>query len=363
MGMLIQPSRFGGSAPVVGTTLYPAGVLGAGAADVTFSNGDLTVTKSASNSVTHVRAKHGKVTGKWRFQATVDVLPMSGGEIGIGISGPFAAYNTFLGADTHGVDFINDGRWGTNAGFDASGLGAWTAGDVIDVYVDADAKKVWFGKNGTISGNPTAGTGGFTLTGLIPAFYPEAYMHGGNGKETFNFAGPFTHSLHPTFLPWTATRAASKTNVQGVGIYIRSLGYFAHCIGEMMASAAPGGTNILLGGTASAEGYNGSGGGGAPFRAIDGNDATWWEFARGSANQPPSWIYADSGVAGQTANYFAIQARAGSGGEQLQAPTLFDLYLSADGVSYETQMIGVVLSAFPPQTPGQIQEIAIADFV
>jgi hypothetical protein len=199
------------------------------------------------------------------------------------------------------------------------------------------------------------------MTGLIPAFYPEAYMHGGNGKETFNFAGPFTHSLHPTFLPWSASRIVDKTNVKAVGLYIRSVGYFAHCIGELKASAASGGTNILLGGTATAQG---SSSGNTPGKAIDGNDATWWEFqVNGSQNQGPAWYNAVSPTSGNTVNYLAVQARAGSGGEQLQAPTLFDLYLSADGVSYETQMIGIVLSAFPPQTPGQIQEIAIADFV
>lgn len=361
MSMIIQPARFSSGPPIVGTTLYSAGALGPGAANVAFSNGDLTVTKSASNSVTHVRAKHGKITGKWRFQMTVNVLPMAGGEIGVGVSGPFAITSSYLGADTHGVDFINDGRWGTAGGFGASGLGVWAAGDVIDVYVDADAKKVWFGRNGTVSGNPTAGTGGFNMSGLIPAFYPEAYMHGGNGQETLNFAGPFTHNLHPAFLPWSASRVVSKTNARGVGLYIRSVGYFAHCIGELKASAASGGANLLLGGTASAQG---SSSGNVPGRAIDGNDATWWEYTvNGGSNQNPAWFYADSGVAGQTFNYLAVQARAGSGGEQLQAPTLFDLYLSADGVSYETQMLNIALAAFPPQTPGLIREIAIADFV
>lgn len=359
MSMMIQSGRFASAAPVIGTYIDPAQLTGPGGANISLSNANLTATKSASNSIAHAIAKHGKITGKWRFQVTVDVMPMAGGELGIGVVGPVFNRNTYQGGDNQGGGFVSDGRQGTNGGYGASGLAAWVVGAVLDVYVDADAKKVWFGRNGVISGDPTAGTGGVSLASAVRAFYPNLYMHGGNGVLTANFSGPFTHALHPAYGAWSATTTVTKANARGFLIYSKGPAiYFGHTIGEIGLRAVSGGTNWLTGGTAVAQGNDGN----VPGNVVDGNPLTFWSYSPGGgANQVPSWIYAYAAAPGD-AQYFVIQARAGAGGEQLQAPTLTDLYLSADGTNYEKVLLNYDWGAWTPGTPGQLKELAIPAF-
>lgn len=354
MGMMIQSGRFSSAPLATGTTLDPSETD----ALVTLSNGDLTATKAATNSTAHCVAKHGKITGKWRYQVTVDALPMSGGELGVGCIGPLYDRLSFQGNSTESCGFVQDGRQGTNGSFSASGLGAWATSDILDVYVDADAMLMWFGKNGTVSGDPTAGTGGVSVGSLTKAFFPNLYMHGGDGQLTANFGGPFTHSLHPAFLPWSDVQTCDRDTFRAAMIYIRSVGFYAHCIGELSVSAASAGTNLLLGGTATAAGVSS---GQVAANAFDGAPLTWWEHTvSGGSDQGPSWIASDIGAhAARAARFLALQARSGTGGEELQAPTLFDLYFSSDAVSWEKGAIGITLPAFAPNIPGIIHEVAI----
>lgn len=356
MSMIIQPSRFGSAGGILNPTwIDPAQTD----ALVTLSNSNRTVTKSATNSVAHCVGKHGKITGKWRFQVEVGTLAMSGGELGVGCVGPLFGRTYYQGGDTQGGGMVSDGRQGTNGGYGASGLGAWAATDILDVYLDADAKKVWFGKNGTIAGDPTAGTGGVSLASAVKAFFPNLYMHGGNGVLTANFAGPFSHNLHPTFQPWSDAIATTKANARGLLIYSRGPAiYFGHTIGEIGLLATSGGTNWLTGGTAVAAGSDSN----VPANVLDGNPLTFWSHSPGGgANQVPSWIYGYVGSPGD-AEYIMIQARAGASGEQWQAPTMTDLYLSEDGLSYDKVIASYDWGAWTPGTPGQIKELAVPAF-
>jgi hypothetical protein len=353
--MIIQPGRFTTFPVALGTSIDP----NQNDSLVTLSNGNLTATKSATNSVAHSIAKHGKIAGKWRFQVSVDTLPMSGGELSVGCSGPFFNRNNFLGSDVHGGSFVSDGRQGVNGSFGLNGLGTWSTSDVIDVYVDADARQMWFGKNGSISGNPTTGASGISLPSFTRAFFPTLYMHGGNGQLTANFSGPFTHSLHPDYIPWDTDQTCDRDTFRAAMIYIRSPGYFAHCIGELSISTTTFGTNLLTG-TASSAGISSGNG---PSNAFDGNTSTWWEHTvnSGVSDQGPSWIANDLGTHGiQNARFLALRARSGTGGEQWQAPTLFDLYFSSDGISWEKGQANNVLAAFDGSIPGINQEISIA---
>ena len=354
MSMMIQSGRFGANFIPNPTSIDPNDV-GAG---ITLSNSNRTVLKTATNSVTHCLAKHGKTSGKWRFQVTVDTLPMSGGELGVGCVGPLYSRGSYQGADSQGGGMVSDGRQGTNGGFSASGLGAWAAGNIIDVYVDVDNRKIWFGKNGTIAGDPTAGTGGVTMGSLVRGMFPNLYMHGGNGQLTANFAGPFSHNLHPTYQAWSDAQTCDRDTFRAAMMYIRSPGYFAQAFAEFIISATSGGSNVLASATATAR-ANLSGH--PPSYVFDANSTTdWQDTVNGGQNQGPSWIAGDIGAhAARAARYLSVQARAGSGGEQLQAPTLFDLYFSSDAASWEKGAIGLTFSAFAGSTPGIIKELAI----
>lgn len=358
MSMIIQPARFGAA---IDPSLFNRLDADDIAPGVTLSNSNLTATKNATTGASHMTGKYGKASGKWRFQATIQVLP--GAELSVGICGPLFNRGSYLGSDPHGVGAVSDGRAGTNGSFGGM-LSAWAVGDVIDVYVDCDAKRVWFGKNGTISGNPTAGTGGIAMhSAFTKAMYPDLYMYIANGKTTANFSGPFTHNLHPTFLPWTATQPADRYNFRAATFYMDDVGWYAHAAAEFMLRPTSGGANLLLGGTASALVAND---GTTAAMGLDDNPATSWIHSNGSMNQRPSFFAVDMGSnAARLANYIAIQARAGTSGEARQAPRNVRLFVSPDNVAwYKTGgdiVFGVGLDSWTGQTPGQIKEFALGD--
>lgn len=359
MSMIIQPARFGAAIdPALFNRLDADDV----APGVTLSNANLTATKNATTGASHMTGKYGKSSGKWRFQVTVDVLP--GAELGVGICGPLFNRGSYLGSDPHGVGMVSDGRAGTNGGFGASGLAAWAVGNVLDVYVDCDAKRVWFGRNGTVSGNPTAGTGGVGMhSAYTKAMYPDLYMYIANGKMTANFSGPFTHNLHPDFLPWTASQPTDKHNFRGAMFYMDDVGWYAHAAAEFMLRETSGGANLLAGGTASALA---STDGTTAAMGLDGNPATSWIHSNGAMNQGPSFFAADMGsFAARPADFIAIQARAGFSGEARQAPRNVRLFFSPDNLAWfkagTAIVFGVGLDDWAGANPGVIKEFAIPD--
>lgn len=325
-------------------------------AAITLSNDDKTATAS-SGSANHVRAVHGKGTGKWRFQVTIDDLP--GAEIGLGISGPYFNRGTYLGVDRHGINYVYDNRVVYNSTTYGSGPGAYTTGDVIDVYVDATARKVWFAKNGTVSGDPTAGTGGFNLhASFVGSIFPHAYIAINGGEVTMETEGGWAYpGSHPSYLPWSAEQEASKTNARGFLVVSRGPNiWYGHTIAEIGLLATTGGSNLLAGGTAT------SAGGSGQSNVIDGNTATFWEHSPGGGmNQVPSYIEAHI-ASPVSVEFFMIRARAGSIGEELQAPTLSDLYISADDINFDKVLIGYDWGAWTPGTPGEYKELAIPSF-
>lgn len=329
-------------------------------ANITLSNGDKTAL-SGTTGFKSARLKHGKGTGKWRFQVTIDAMPAT--EIGIGVSGPFYPRGTYLGYDRQGIGYIQDNRVVYNSSTYGAGPGAYAAGDVIDVYVDADARIVWFAKNGVVLGDPTAGTGGYSLhASFLPSIFPHLYLYGNGCQVTIETDGAWAYpGAHPSFQAWSAEQATTKANALGLLIVSRGPAiFYGHTIGEIGLRATSGGANWLIGGTASAYGAAQP-----AANAVDGNPLTFWEHSPGGgANQYPSWIAAYAAAPG-LAEYVMVQARSGNIGEELQAPTLSDLYLSADGVNYDKVQIGYDWGAWtgvPSGTPGQVKEHAIPDF-
>lgn len=361
MSMIIQPARFsaGGGPPLLMGTRFDPTDKGLG---TTLSNDNRTVSMTTAN-YGHCRGIHGKGTGKWRFQVTIDAEPVA--EIGIGISGPAFARNTFLAADGQAITYVTDGRiLGQASSPGSASPGAHATGNVIDVYLDADAGKMWYSKNGVFPGttNPTTGAGGLVFQSyMLRSFFLHCYLNGNGTQVTIETDGDWTYpGVHTDYLPWSAEQATTKANAKGLLVISRGPAiYFGHTIGEMGLRATSGGSNWLVGGTATAAGSNS---GNVPANVVDGNPLTWWEHSPGGgANQSPSWIRAFAASPGG-AEYAMIQARSGNSGEQLQAPTLSDLYLSADGVNYDKAIIGYdwgAWTAVPSGTPGTIKELAL----
>lgn len=339
MSMIIQPARFGLVGISDATWMDPDQTP----ASITLSNGNLTVKKTAAGKA-HSVGRHGKATGKWRFQARIDDFVAH--EFSIGLSSARFNRTEWLGNDGQGVGYVSDGRTGYNGGAPGNGLGAMVDGDIVDVYVDCDAKRCWFGRNGTISGNPTAGTGGYDISGMPRCYYPDIGMDSLDNQVTFNFAGPFSHNLHPAYQPWSRGKVATKAQFRAAMIYIRNTGWYGHALAELILSTASNGANLLAGATGTAgstyQTY-------VPGNAFDGNEATEWTGTPGGGSaQIPTWLAGDSGANDKAAEFLSIIGNTSRGsGSQDQIPTFFDLYLSPDAVVWDKAAIGMTFPAWP----------------
>ncbi len=85
-----------------------------------------------------------------------------------------------------------------NGSSTSSVTAAWAATDIIMMCFDEADGKIWFGRNGTWNGDPSAETGGFTVTGMDfwYAFLAMSIKLADQRSMTINFgATAFTHAL------------------------------------------------------------------------------------------------------------------------------------------------------------------------
>jgi hypothetical protein len=162
-------------------------------ADITLSNGDLTASSSVDSR--RVRATLGRSTGKYYFE-----IAFTGRVATIGLSSIDSDLTGTLGFGTYAIDewgvrglkaianlqTVNDSA-GTNR--DAY---TYSADHVLQVAVDLDAQKIWFGYDNTWlnSGDPAAATN--------PAYTNVYYSYGDN-------------ALYPTWSSSTADTTSSCT--------------------------------------------------------------------------------------------------------------------------------------------------------
>lgn len=346
---------------VTGTTLDPDDTH----ANIALSGGNLIATRAnTADSHTYSYAKVGKSSGKWRFQVTINTGPTVP-EIIIGLVGGFqyVRTSTYFGL-SDGISYVSDGRIVQNNVTVTSGYGTFTSGDVIDILVDATNSKMWVAKNGTIQGggNPDSGTGGITIS-IPKCFVPAVGLYKYPSQVTCNFGTTaFTNTIPTasTFGGWSNAQAANRDTYRCALINIRSVGYFGHSFAEIATSVASLGTNQLSGGTATAQYTYASD---VAAQGIDGNSATKWTGqTTGSQNQGPCWYKVDLAAhSSRLSRYLRIQGSQGGGGNELQAPTLFDVFFSHDGSAWSKGGNGRTVSAYAGTTPGAIKEIALPD--
>jgi len=157
-------------------------------------------------------------TGKWYWEALVDVYGGAGVMVGIAPSVAALIYASYFpgGATDGGKGYYSgDGSLYSNNSGSAYGS-SYGAADVIGVAFDADNGKVWFAKNGTWqnSGDPVAGTGA-AATGLVAAlqYMPAIGIYNYTStKMTFNFGQrSFTYAPPTGFSALNSTNLSSPT--------------------------------------------------------------------------------------------------------------------------------------------------------
>jgi hypothetical protein len=334
---------------------------------ITLSNSNLTAAKNATTGSAFTFGSIGKETGKWRFQVTVVTAT---NEFSIGLTGGlFNSRNTYLGGDGASIA-INHGGAVAGAGVITSATTQYgtgltlPAGTVVDVYVDLDASKVWFAKDGTVlNGDPALGTGGTTMTSAMKkAWYPTAYLSGANSSVTFNFgASPWTFAGVSGFPGWSAVAGTTFGTFRSAAMFVRSLGNFSHAMAEFELTATSGGANVLSGATVTSSlGLTG----GSFASLVDGSTSTFAAVGNtGTHDQANAFFYFELGTnATRNVVFAAVRGRDGGGGAEQQAPTLFDLWLSTGTVStgsWYRAKTAVSLSSYAATTPGERKEFAV----
>lgn len=183
----------------------------------TISNGNLTA-QGENNTQNPAIGTLTVTSGKWYYEVYIDnqaYSPNIGwiekGNLGTGDN--YRSLNNAIAANTYsGTGYVtvtsSNGSTGTQLSQISSASYAWTTGNTVMVALDADAKKVWFGKNGTWFTNNGVGNPG---TGEFPtATYPwnlpmtalfDGTNNGGNkDKLTYNFGQrPFEYAAPTGF--------------------------------------------------------------------------------------------------------------------------------------------------------------------
>jgi hypothetical protein len=296
----------------------------------TLSNSDHTVTKNASTDGAVAMAQHGKASGKWFFDVTLNANPGANVDIGI-VSSRFIGHRSALSASATTAKGLNSS-------------GNFVNGDVVRVIVDLDANKMWFRINGVLTGgDPQLGTGVTDISAVAKAVYPAAQLITANSAMTFNF----NPSAETGYAGWTAV-APPVNFVAWRSFTLLDQGgrWFAIAFAEAEVMASSGGANIIAGSTVTAS--HAAIGGFALANAVDGsttNDAAI--DTGGGANQNPGWFNFDMGSSGtRNATHFAIRARSDGGGAQDQAPRRFILCVSDDNSIFWKAKTGCSFTAF-----------------
>lgn len=148
----------------VSPTVAPTWMIGV--SDITYSNGNATITATATNEKT-VRSFASKSSGKWYAEMSASLLAVGGinsvQDTWWGVAANASMYPGFTGTNGIGITgsraLLQDNLSATLA---TSTLGyASGSARILMIAVDFDAKRLWFGSDGTwlVSGNPVAGTG------------------------------------------------------------------------------------------------------------------------------------------------------------------------------------------------------------
>lgn len=180
-------------------TLDPASIAWDGAHlasdSLILSNGNLTAVGNPGGTRTwgSCRSTLAWNSGKHFFEAKA--IQVGSGAMVVGVG------NTTTDGRQPGDGTSQSAGWWSGGG-NPSGAPTFVANDVIGVACDAGlaSPKVWFYKNGVIlSGDPVAGTGGFSLTGSpAPPVYPYIWCNGTTDQWTLNFGATAFAFTPPT---------------------------------------------------------------------------------------------------------------------------------------------------------------------
>lgn len=148
---------------------------------ITLSDSDLTMTGVDANAEHGARATEYKTSGKWCFYTKFTSAGVSNGFY-VGVANEVDDISSFFhvgsgntnGASLNPTTLTSSPPYYYNGYNSDIAIGTLVSGtDWIGVCFDADNDLVWFGRNGSWVGDPSAGTGGKS-TSALTRYYPWA---------------------------------------------------------------------------------------------------------------------------------------------------------------------------------------------
>ena len=163
------------------------------------SDGNLKTTAHASGSNRIGVANMAITGGQWYWEVTLGTQNTSDPQLGVRYTDDLQD-GTELGDSTEGWSII--AGTGVHAGKTmhnnvlSSSYTTFSSGDTVQIAVDKDTNKIWWGKNGTWlnSGDPAAGTNAM-YNNLANSVVPGFSMVYSGSNNTFNFGANATSSL------------------------------------------------------------------------------------------------------------------------------------------------------------------------
>jgi hypothetical protein len=201
-----------GSAPVRVATWAPEDKNSYAA----LSNGNLTLRINVDDSPVFAiaRSTFGRSTGKFGFALiNVPIAIPSDYDYGMGVAtAAFDIENVYPGGLGSAAYIDNNDVYDDVSSTHASksGPGAWAAGDNIYCFVDLDAGKGWFRRNGTYSSGANPATGAspdFTFTANTNLFPYGAVFYTTNSETANLGASTYPEAFPAGFLSWDGSPA------------------------------------------------------------------------------------------------------------------------------------------------------------
>jgi SPRY domain len=159
---------------------------GANKSQITFSNGNLDASWSATAGYAIVLGTIGVSSGKWYWEATCNAAS----NWVVGIANDQVSRTQYPGGDTNSWGYSNDGKKYTNNAGVAYGA-TYTAGDVIGVALDMDGGTVTFYKNGASQGTAFTGLAGVLFPAVSEGSSATSAAYSFNfGQRAFASAAP-----------------------------------------------------------------------------------------------------------------------------------------------------------------------------
>jgi hypothetical protein len=185
---------------------------------VVLTNGNLDASYTTS-AWKNVKSTFSMPSGKWYFEF-VHTTSVQFTQVGVFKTSTALSTATYFAVSSDGWSYsANYGELRNNDAVITSGISTATTSDTINVAVDIDAGKLWFGKNGTWfnSGNPATGAdAAYTnLSGAMSIAIAQ-YNSGGNAVVSLN-AGqrPFAYTPPDGFLALSTANLPEPSIVDG----------------------------------------------------------------------------------------------------------------------------------------------------